>query len=145
MATKPLYAIPVGELRNKTAEEQADIILAAIASVVESLVSERSDGKRKSEGQIQHDKKLAASVMEIFWNRPGEPISKGLIKFERRVYFKSLERPHMTLYKAITQFVLERCDLASGTCHNVNDCRGVAPRPVPVRAVCISNRISTNK
>ena len=93
--------ISVGDLRRKTADDQADLILGALAYATKGLLENGSDQKRR----------LAACTMTVFTKQPGEPISQALVEFERMIELKSKVSPHMTLYNALKQFVASRCNL----------------------------------
>jgi hypothetical protein len=106
-------SISVAELKKKTAIEQSQLVLDAVAQTYRELLSKlSSDGKSKSREQIEDAAKMAGCMADVFWPDRGETISTAAFaEFAETLEFKAKASPDMTLRETIKLFVRWHCDV----------------------------------
>jgi len=103
-------AMPVGELMKKPIPEQSEIVVGRIQDVVNTLRSRKlSDGTLKLSDRIEHDKKVAECVVDVFDPLPNSAYQTGMMNFQEELNATARQYPSVDLDHVLVDFVVQVC------------------------------------
>ncbi|MGB9380922.1 hypothetical protein [Candidatus Binatus sp.] len=104
------HAIPVGELMKMPISKQAVIVVDRIQDVKDALRSEKiRNGTLKSPDRIEHDKKVAECVFDVFDPLPNSAYQTGMRDFDGSLIATEHNNPSVDLDSVLVSFIVQVC------------------------------------